>query len=66
MSSPTSRAPLARAVILHELGHLVGLDHVTAPKQVMYPETQLVSTSLGAGDLTGLSLLGSGACQPKL
>lgn len=65
LSNPKTTS-LARAVILHELGHLVGLDHVTDPEQVMYPETQLVTTSLGAGDLTGLSLLGSGACQPKL
>ncbi|HEX9088890.1 MAG TPA: hypothetical protein VF867_15335 [Arthrobacter sp.] len=56
----------ARGVIEHELGHVVGLDHVQDPGQLMNPsETHGVST-YQAGDLTGLSELGQGKCQPGL
>ncbi|MGY1709090.1 matrixin family metalloprotease [Geodermatophilus sp. SYSU D00758] len=55
----------ARAIVLHELGHLVGLDHVTDPAQLMYPMT---STALdyAPGDLAGLAELGRGECVPEL
>ncbi|GAB3358925.1 matrixin family metalloprotease [Modestobacter lapidis] len=56
---------LARAVVLHELGHLVGLDHVSDPSQLMYPETH-DAVDFGAGDLTGLARLGAGECVPQL
>lgn len=65
LARPATR-PLAEAIILHEFGHLVGLDHVTDPRQIMFPESQLVTTTLGAGDRTGLAQLGSGPCQPRL
>lgn len=56
----------ARGVIEHELGHVVGLDHVQDPSQLMNPtETRGVST-YQAGDLAGLSELGQGKCQPDL
>ncbi len=54
-----------RAVIAHELGHLVGLDHVDDPTQLMYPSTGL-ATSFADGDLTGLSRLGQGECFPTV
>jgi hypothetical protein len=57
--------PLARAVVLHELGHLVGLDHVSDPGQLMYPQTGDV-VDFAAGDLTGLARLGAGECVPEL
>jgi hypothetical protein len=57
--------PVARAIVLHELGHLVGLDHVSDPSQLMYPETSS-SFDFAAGDLTGLSRLGAGECVPEL
>jgi hypothetical protein len=57
---------IVRAVVLHELGHLVGLDHVTAANQLMYPQIQPGVTHFGAGDLTGLAALGKGACVPDL
>jgi hypothetical protein len=56
----------ARAVILHELGHVVGLDHTTDRHQLMYSESQFNVTDYGTGDLRGLALLGSQACFPDL
>jgi hypothetical protein len=55
----------ARAVIMHELGHVVGLDHVDDPTQLMHPEGTGV-TEFAAGDLAGLALLGTGQCVPEL
>ena len=49
----------ATAVIMHELGHLVGLDHVDDPRQLMHPEPR--RTTFGSGDLAGLRLVGAGA-----
>ena len=57
---------VVRAIVLHELGHLVGLDHVTAASQLMYPQSQPGVTDFGAGDLTGLAALGRGACLSDL
>lgn len=56
----------ARAVVEHELGHVLGLAHVEDPEQLMFThQTGKVST-YQAGDLAGLSLLGQGVCQPGL
>jgi hypothetical protein len=52
----------ARAVLLHELGHLVGLDHVADPYQVMYDTNAYPLSSYRAGDLRGLEQLGLGRC----
>jgi hypothetical protein len=57
---------IVRAVVLHELGHLVGLAHVADATQIMYPQSQAAVTDFGAGDLTGLRALGKGQCQPDL
>ncbi len=57
---------VVRAIVLHELGHLVGLDHVTSASQLMYPQSQPGVTDFGAGDLTGLAALGKGSCLPDL
>lgn len=54
----------ARGIILHELAHLVGLDHVEDPEQLMYPTTS--RRGFGAGDLTGLARLGQGRCAPEV
>lgn len=57
----------ANAVILHEFGHLVGLDHVNDNGQIMFPRSGPGSpTEYQAGDLTGLAELGQGACQPDV
>jgi hypothetical protein len=52
----------ARAVVLHELGHLVGLNHVSDRGQIMFSESRPNVTRYGIGDLTGLSKLGQGPC----
>jgi len=57
---------IARAIILHEVGHLVGLGHVDDAQQLMYPETHGDVVDFAAGDLTGLAALGSGRCVPAL
>jgi len=49
-------------LLLHELGHLVGLDHVDDPNELMYP-TATSMTAFGPGDLQGLSLLGAIPCR---
>ncbi|WP_434992357.1 matrixin family metalloprotease [Arthrobacter sp. Ld5] len=61
---PDGRAYL-RATIMHELAHVVGLDHVDDPGQLMY-EQNVGRVSFGEGDLAGLALLGSGPCAPGL
>jgi hypothetical protein len=57
--------PAWAAVLRHELGHLVGLDHVDDPRQLMNPVTSDVRTFQG-GDRTGLAILGRGECAPDL
>ncbi len=56
---------LARAVIQHELGHLVGLDHVGHETELMHPATSDL-TDWGPGDRAGLAQLGRGECHPDL
>lgn len=52
---------LERAVLMHELGHVVGLDHVEDPNELMYAEG-VGRASFGRGDLEGLALLGAVDC----
>ncbi len=51
-----------RLVLLHELGHLVGLAHVVDSGQVMHASATGLG-AYGAGDLRGLHELGSGRCS---
>lgn len=57
---------VVEAIVVHELGHLVGLAHVDDAAELMYPEVQTGSTELGPGDRTGLARLGAGPCVPEL
>ena len=50
-----------RAIVMHELGHIVGLAHVEDSGQLMYYDN-LGRTSFGPGDLEGLALLGAVDC----
>ena len=43
--------------VLHELGHIMGLDHVSSKAELMEPSGGLV-TDLGPGDREGLAQLG--------
>lgn len=49
------------ALLLHELGHLVGLDHVKDRNELMYPRAA-ARTTYGPGDLAGLAELGAIGC----
>jgi hypothetical protein len=49
-------------LLLHELGHAMGLGHVTDLRQQMYPTLRSASPNgLAAGDLAGLARVGRGA-----
>lgn len=51
------------SVLLHELGHIIGLDHVKDPDQLMYSghHTHVRLRGFGPGDLVGLRRLGKDA-----
>ena len=51
------------AVLMHEMGHLVGLAHVSDKQQIMYPYVGRLD--LGPGDKQGLALAGQGACRSE-
>jgi hypothetical protein len=50
------------AVVLHEFGHLVGLDHVDDATQLMYRRPTALPGVVGDGDRRGLAALGNGPC----
>jgi Matrixin len=50
------------AVLLHEFGHVFGLDHVDSDAELMYGGGSEVDT-FAAGDLQGLRRLGRGPCM---
>ncbi|WP_068401232.1 matrixin family metalloprotease [Kribbia dieselivorans] len=51
----------ARAIVMHEFGHLVGLDHVPAADHLMH-EQNTGQRAFRRGDLEGLRQLGLGPC----
>lgn len=52
----------SRAIVMHEVGHMVGLGHVAEPTELMAEKNTSGVTDFGPGDRTGLSKLGSGPC----
>lgn len=51
-----------RAIIMHELGHVLGLAHVSDSSQLMY-ELNHTQLTWGQGDLAGLAIAGQGPCE---
>ena len=52
----------SRAIVMHELGHMVGLAHVDSDSELMDGDNKSGITDFGAGDREGLRRLGAGAC----
>lgn len=55
----------ARAVVEHEIGHVLGLNHVSDPSQLMSGSGG-TATGPADGDRRGLAILGRGVCRPDL
>jgi hypothetical protein len=54
-----------RAIVMHELGHVLGLDHVNDPTQLMHADNMGL-LDFSDGDRAGLAILGNGPCVPQL
>jgi hypothetical protein len=53
-----------QTVLLHELGHVAGLDHVSDPNAVMFPVISGVVRSLSASEMEGISWIYPLASHP--
>lgn len=62
IESAPDGATFAYDIMLHELGHLVGLGHVNDPTQIMNAVSLRPLPGYGSGDLRGLAALGAGRC----
>lgn len=61
---PSIPEPLRQVLFMHELGHVLGLDHAPGPN-VMNPTLEPDVMQFSAGDLAGLKLVGrqAGDCK---
>ena len=50
------------ALLLHELGHSMGLDHTDSVHEIMHTPIEHGPGTFGPGDLAGLTTLSSGDC----
>src|SRR5690606_37303559 len=57
---------IVRAIIMHELGHVVGLGHVEHHTHLMHGQSTEHNPALTTGDRAGLARLGAGQCVPQL
>lgn len=58
----TGGALQVRAIIMHEIAHVLGLGHVEDASQLMYGVNDRQQT-WGEGDLAGLAVAGAGPCE---
>lgn len=63
LTSMMERPDQVRAVIMHELAHVVGLAHVDDPGQLMYGDNAGL-TDFAPGDHAGFAKLGARMCVP--
>lgn len=66
MAPDFSRRYSLGLVLMHEAAHVMGLDHVKAPGEVMFADKDTFPVPLddwGPGDREGLERLGAGACE---
>ena len=50
------------ALLLHELGHAMGLDHTDSTHEIMHTRLEHGPGTFGPGDIAGLTTLSSGSC----
>ena len=56
------RQAIVENIVLHELGHVIGLAHVDVPGEIMAGSGATAQTQFGPGDLRGLRALSSRQC----
>jgi hypothetical protein len=66
MSQSPAGAARVTAAVKHELAHVVGLNHVADPTQLMAATMSDRVQDFAAGDLTGLARLGNARCRPGI
>lgn len=60
-ASATHEEAAERAIVMHELGHVLGLGHVQDKSQLMFAD-MVGQLAYGKGDLAGLAALGAVPC----
>ena len=65
-SLAVGRSADVRATMLHELGHLVGLDHVDNAAMLMNPDAVDGVVDFASQERQGLRSLGAGRCHPDI